>query len=224
MKGIDQIYNTYLRISRSKKNLPFKLRKDFSNIQNEEKYPVLLKLENFFKRNPYVNLNDFFEAPYNVYEDEKDFGLEFYLSQKAVKIYNLYQKKKTFSDPDSDIQRKAVLNGLEFIYEFCKLKKITIDDYINHMTNGMATVFIHLKEKQISIYNCLAFDDFQKTINKHNYELLDFMLGDTISKISIFRTKYYSSKKCMNISKQGLKILKEKLANFKISVNMASEL
>jgi hypothetical protein len=224
VKGIDQIYNTYLRISRSKKNLPFKLRKDFSNIQNEEKYPVLLKLENFFKRNPYVNLNDFFEAPYNVYEDEKDFGLEFYLSQKAVKIYNLYQKKKTFSDPDSDIQRKAVLNGLEFIYEFCKLKKITIDDYINHMTNGMATVFIHLKEKQISIYNCLAFDDFQKTINKHNYELLDFMLGDTISKISIFRTKYYSSKKCMNISKQGLKILKEKLANFKISVNMASEL
>jgi hypothetical protein len=224
VKGIDQIYNTYLRISRSKKNLPFKLRKDFSNIQNEEKYPVLLKLENFFKRNPYVNLNDFFEAPYNVYEDEKDFGLEFYLSQKAVKIYNLYQKKKTFSDPDSDIQRKAVLNGLEFIYGFCKLKKITIDDYINHMTNGMATVFIHLKEKQISIYNCLAFDDFQKTINKHNYELLDFMLGDTISKISIFRTKYYSSKKCMNISKQGLKILKEKLANLKISVNMASEL
>ena len=81
------------------------------------------------------------------------------------------------------------------------------------MTNGMATVFLHLKEKNISIYNCLAFDDFQKTINRHNYELLEFMLGDIISKISIFRTKYYSSKKCMMISKQGLKILKEKLAN-----------
>jgi hypothetical protein len=213
VRDIEQIYNTYLRVSRSKKNLPFKLRKDFSNIQNEERYSTLLKLENFFKRNAYVNLNDFFEAPYNVYEDEKDFGLDFYLSQKAVKIYNLYQKKKTFSDPDSDIQKKSVLDGLEFIYNFCKQNKILVDDYIDHMTNGMATVFLHLKEKHVSIYNCLAFDDFQKTINRHNYELLEFMLGDTISKISIFRTKYYSSKKCMNISKQGLKILKTKLAN-----------
>jgi len=213
VRDIEQIYNAYLRVSRSKKNLPFKLRKDFSNIQNEEKHATLLKLENFFKRNPYVNLNDFFEAPYSVYEDEKDFGLDFYLTQKAVKIYNLYQKKKTFSDPDSDIQKKAVLDGLEFIYGFCKQNKILVDDYINHMTNGMATVFLHLKEKNVSIYNCLAFEDFQKTINRHNYELLEFMLGDIISKISIFRTKYYSSKKCMNISKQGLKILKEKLAN-----------
>ena len=86
MRGIEQIYNTYLRVSRTKKNLPFKLRKDFSDIQKEERYPILLKLENFFKRNPYVNLNDFFEAPYHVYEDEKDFILDFYLSQKAVKI------------------------------------------------------------------------------------------------------------------------------------------
>lgn len=210
MRNIEQIYNTYLRVSRSKKNLPFRLRKDFFDIQNDEKYPILLKLENFFKRNPYVNLNDFFEAPYSVYEDEKDFRLDFYLTQKAVKIYNLYQKKKTFSDPDSDIQKKSVIDGLEFIYNFCKENKIQIDDYINHMTNGMASVFLHLKEKQISIYNCLAFDDFQKTINKHNYELLEFMLGDIISKLPIFRTKYYSSKKCMVISKQGLKILKEK--------------
>jgi hypothetical protein len=50
----------------------------------------------------------------------KDFNLDFYLSQKAIKIYSLYQKKKTYLDPDSDIQRKSVLNGLEFIYNFCK--------------------------------------------------------------------------------------------------------
>jgi len=212
VRNIETIYNTYLRVSRSKKNQPFKLRKDFSDIQNDEKYPVLLKLENFFNRNPYVNLNDFFEAPYEVYEDEKNFNLDFYLSQKAVKIYNLYQKKKTYSDPDSDIQRKSVIDGMSFIYSFCKENKISINSYLNHMTNGMATVFLHLKEKRISIYNCLSFDTFQEVVNKHNYELLEFMLGDVISKLSIFRTKYYTSKKCLKISKEGLKILEKKLA------------
>jgi hypothetical protein len=51
MKDIEHIYNTYLRISRGNRNLPYKNRKDFSNIADDEKYPTLLKLENFFKRN-----------------------------------------------------------------------------------------------------------------------------------------------------------------------------
>ena len=215
MSILENIYNTHLRISRSKKNLPYKTRKDFSDIQNSEKYATLLKLENFFKRNSYVNMNDFFEAPYLVYEDEKDFNLDFYLSQKAIKIYSLYQKKKTYLDPDSDIQRKSVLNGLEFIYNFCKSNRIELSEYMKHKTNAMNTVFVHLKEKNISVYNCLAFPDFQKTVNEQNYELLEFMLGDIISKLPIFRTKFYASNKCKKISIEGLKIVKDKLDKFK---------
>lgn len=215
MSILENIYNTYLRISRSKKNLPYKIRKDFSDIQNNQNYTTLLKLENFFKRNSYVNMNDFFEAPYLVYEDEKDFNLDFYLSQKAIKIYSLYQKKKTYLDPDSDIQRKSVLNGLEFIYNFCKNNKIELSDYMKHKTNAMNTVFLHLKEKNVSVYNCLAFSDFQKTINEQNYELLEFMLGDIISRLSIFRTKFYASDKCKKISIEGLKILKDRLDKYK---------
>lgn len=215
MSILENIYNTYLRISRSKKNLPYKIRKDFSDIQNNQNYTTLLKLENFFKRNSYVNMNDFFEAPYLVYEDEKDFNLDFYLSQKAIKIYSLYQKKKTYLDPDSDIQRKSVLNGLEFIYNFCKNNKIELSDYMKHKTNAMNTVFLHLKEKNVSVYNCLAFSDFQKTVNEQNYELLEFMLGDIISRLSIFRTKFYASDKCKKISIEGLKILKDRLDKYK---------
>ena len=120
MKDIENIYNTYLRISRGKRNLPYKIRKDFSDIADDEKYPTLLKLESFFKRNSYVNLNNFFEAPYELYTDEKYFDLDFYLTQKAIKIYNLYQKKKTYIDPDSDIQINSIKDGLLFIYGFCK--------------------------------------------------------------------------------------------------------
>lgn len=216
MKNIETIYNTYLRISRSKKNLPYKSRKDFSNIENDEKYPILLKLENFFKRNSYVNLNDFFEAPYLLYSDEKHFDLDFFLSQKAIKVYNIYQRKKTYMDPDSDIQKKSVLDGFLFIYGFCKENKLTLNDYINHKSNNINTLFLHLKEKHISIYNCLAFPDFQKTLNQHNYEFLEFMLGDIISKLPIFRTKFYASNKCKKISYDGLKILKEKLDKYRI--------
>lgn len=212
MKTIEDIYNAHLRVSRSKKGQPYKERKDFSDIQNHKDYNVLLRLEGFFKRNPYINLKDFFESPYDVYEDEDYFPLDFYLSQKAVKIYSLYQKKKTYSDPDSDLQKKYLIDGFSFIYNFCKSNKLQVDDYLSHKTNNMSTVFLHLKEKSISIYNCLSFTNFQETINNHSYELLEFMLGDIISKLPNFRTKYYASKKCIKISKQALKILKEKLA------------
>lgn len=212
MRDLPAIYNTYLRNSRLKRNLPFKKKIDFSGMENDPKYATLLKLENFFKRNPYINLNDFFEAPYEVYSDEKYFNLDFFLTQKAIKVYNIFEKKKLLLDPDADLQRSAVIAGLEFIYDFCKNNSLTLDQYMGHKTNALSTVFIHLKEKNISIYNCLGFADFQNIMNQHNYEMLEFMLGDTISKISFFRTKFYSSKKCIKISLGGLKILKEKLA------------
>ena len=215
MKNLENIYNTYLRISRTKKNLPYKTRRDFSNISTDVNYVTLLKLENFFSRNPYVNLNDFFEAPYIVYDDETHFDLSFYISQKAMKTYSLFQKKKTYLDPDSDIQRKSVLSGLEFIYKFCKENKISLHGYMLHKTNEMNTVFLHLKEKNISVYNCLAFPNFDKVVNSQNYELLEFMLGDIISKLSVFRTKLYSSVKCKKISVDGLKILKDRLDIYK---------
>ena len=164
MKNIENIYNTYLRISRGKRNLPYKIRKDFSNIVDDEKYPTLLKLESFFKRNSYVNLNNFFEAPYELYTDEKYFDLDFYLTQKAIKIYNLYQKKKTYMDPDSDIQIKSIKDGLIFIYEFCKKNEISLEEYVTHKTNSMNSVFVHLKEKEISIYNCLALTTLMKSV------------------------------------------------------------
>lgn len=215
MKDIEDIYNTHLRISRTKKNLPFTLKKDFSNIQEHEKYAVLLKLKNFFERNSYVNINDFIEAPYVVYEDEDYFDLDFYLTQKAVKSYNLYRRKKTYSEPDSEIQKKAVTDGLMFIYRFCKDHNLSIEGYFNHKDGAINTIFLHLKQKNISVYNCLAYENFQTIMNQNNYELLEFMLGDVVSKISIFRTKFYTSKACKKISIEGLKIIKEKLAKEK---------
>lgn len=214
MKTLEDIYNTYLRIQRTKKNLPFKLKKDFSDIQSNEHYSTLLKLENFFKRNNYVNLNDFFSAPYEIYQDEKHFNLDFYLSQKAIKVYTLYQKKKMYLDPDSEIQIQFALEGLKFIYGFCKKNKIQLKNYLEHKTNGMHTVFVHLKEKNLSIYNCLAFENFQSTVNRENYEVLEFMLGEIISRLSIFRTKFYTSKVCKNTCQGGLRILEKKLLQY----------
>ena len=203
-RSIENIYNTYLRISRSRKNLPYKLRRDFSDIETHKDYTTLLKLESFFQRNPYVNLYDFFDAPYKIYKEEDYFDLKFFLSQKAIKLYNIFQRKKIFLDPDSDIQKDAVKNGLSFIYNFCKSNDIKLSEYLNHKTNSMNTVFIHLKEKNISIYNCLAFPNFQSYANNQNFELMEFMLGDVFSKISNFRTRFLSSKKCTALSPRSI--------------------
>jgi len=216
VRDIEEIYNTHLKTSRTRKNLPYRLRKDFVGIENDENYAILLKLENFFKRNSFINMKDFFEAPYLIYEDETYFDLNFYLTQKAMKAYNIFQRKKTYMDPDSDIQKQSILDGLMFIYAFCKEKQIPLSEYLNHKTNALNTVFLHLKEKNISIYNCLALEGFQKTLNQNNYELLEFMLGDIISKISIFRTKFYSSNICKKKCIEGLKIIKHRLDKYKI--------
>ena len=110
---------------------------------------------------------------------------------------------------------KSLFNKVVEFDQFCKENKISLHGYMLHKTNEMNTVFLHLKEKNISVYNCLAFPNFDKVVNSQNYELLEFMLGDIISKLSVFRTKLYSSVKCKKISVDGLKILKDRLDIYK---------
>ena len=55
-----QIYNTHLIASRVVKNKPFKLRQDFTKI-NDKTYILLKKLSLLFEHNRAVNITDFFK-------------------------------------------------------------------------------------------------------------------------------------------------------------------
>jgi hypothetical protein len=210
---IEDIYNTYLRISKKRQNKPFKLRTNWENFEQSDYYPTLVKLKSFFDRNYIVNVEDFFTAPYEVYEEEGFYDLSFYNSMTAIKVYGIFCDKKNNLDPDSELQKNSVLRGIVFIYKFCLDKKISLSDYLLFKEQGanVNSFVVHLKEKKISTYNLFPFKNFDKVWSSIDYNTLRFVLDDVASKISIYRSKFYGSKLTKNISITGLKVIEKKL-------------
>ena len=86
------IYNTWLSITRSKSGKPYRIRKDFSKI-DQSIINYTTKLQAFFNRNKQVDIKEFFEAPYRVYEEKTMYPLKWYTTMKAINIYKIYKKQ-----------------------------------------------------------------------------------------------------------------------------------
>jgi hypothetical protein len=200
------IYNKFLAISRSIKNKPFKLRKDFANFEENENYIYVKKLSLFFKKYPNIVVDDFFTAPFKIYNNDSDgsYDLKFYTSQKALKIYTIYQTKKQDELPDKNNQLFFIKQSLNFILKFCKGNNIEVSDYIGHMTNDINSFILHLKERKISVYVLFGFTDAEKILNSIGPDMLDFIFKDLKNKMAIYRTRYYTSKKAKLLVKHGL--------------------
>jgi hypothetical protein len=210
---IKDLYNTYLRIYRKKQNKPYKLRTNWEGIENMAFYKDLLRVKNFLDRNYVVNVEDFFVSPYEIYGEDTTYTLDYYSTLNAVKVYTLYCNKKNSLDPDSDNCIEFILKGLKFMENFCKKHKITLGQYLEFKEKGdiIPSFIMHIKEKNILFYNVLLLKNFEKEIGKIDFSTLKFILGDVASKISIFRSKLYSSKKAKNIAVQGLKIIEKNI-------------
>ena len=104
------IYNHFLEVSKKVNNKPVRYRKDFSNFSDED-YIYVNKLSRFFNKFKNINIKDFFEAPYFVY-NENYFSLKFYLSPKAIKAYTNYSDNYILNNPDS----KQTLQKLLSLY------------------------------------------------------------------------------------------------------------
>lgn len=215
---ISDIYNTYLRISRSRQNKPYRLRSNFDDFEKSENYLPVLKLKNFFDRNFTVNIEDFFTAPYEVYDEDAYYDLDFYNSLAAVKVYSMFCVKKNQLNPDSELQINSILRGLKFIQNFCTEKRIKLNQYLSHKEpNSLTNSFIlHLKDKSVSIYNLFAFKDFQKIYGSLDFEVLRFILGDLPLRVSIYRSQYYGSKKAKQISIIGLKTIEKNISKIQL--------
>jgi len=207
------LYNTYLRISRSKQNKPFKLRNNWEGFEESENFVLITKLKSFFDRNDIVNIEDFFNAPYEVYQEEGFYDLQFYNTINAVKVYNIYCNLKANLDPDSDVQLNTSIRGLKFIKEFCIENNLKLSEYLTFKQPGaiINSFIVHLKEKNISIYNLFAFVDFERVYSKIDQYALKFILSDAYNKISIYRSKFYGSKRSKILAINGLKIIEKEI-------------
>jgi len=199
------IYNTFLRISRSRNKQPFKLRKNFEKVDNEL-YVSLKKVSSFLKRFPHIKIDDYFSAPYNLYPDEQYFPLEYFHSLKATRAYTLVKKQQENLDPDSIEQLTNIKESLVFIKRFCNEKNISPVDYINHKTNNEYSFILHLKEHKVNIYSLLGYVGFEKNIKQRDAEIVKFIIGEEFyNNLPSFRTKLYNSKKAVRLVESGLK-------------------
>ena len=194
------IYNCYLETSRKLNNKPFKYRKDFEGFEEKEEYILVSKLSRFFAKYSNINIKDFFEAPYFVY-NENYFDLKFFTTQKAIKSYTAYQNKFLPENPDHEQSIQKIKDSFIFLYNFCKDKGISFDEYTNYIDpdNKWHQFFIHLKNRNISLYPLFIFTDYDKILKGYDKEIKEFVFGDTFQNINFYRTKYYSSSKAKKL-------------------------
>ena len=206
------IYNTFLRVSRSSKNLPFKLRQNFNNFEDDPNYGYVMRLNSFFKRFPHINIETFFMAPYKVYPDGADdyFNLKFYITPKATKMYGIYQSQRDNELPDSEAQISFIKESLMYIFKFCKTHDIDVEQYPDHKSTGDLYSFIdHLRERSVSVYTLFGFDKFERRLHEYPNSRLDFTLGENFMKeLASRKIRYYNSNNAKCIAETGLDKIK----------------
>jgi len=202
------IYNTYLRVSRQKRNQPFKYRKDFDSLDAVQANN-LKKISIFLSKFQHIRLEDFIKAPYEIYTDELYFDLSYYTTLKATKAYTLFMKKKELLDPDTEEQLKSIIEALKYISDFCKEHRINIANYIEHQTGSSPSYILHLKEHRVNVYSLFGFSSFERSIRAQDPELIKFILSeDFLNTLSTFRLKFFASKKAKTLVELGIQKIK----------------
>jgi hypothetical protein len=197
------VYNTWLRVSRSRKNKPFQLRKKFDDL-DDGKCISVQKILRFFESNPSVKWDGFFDAPYEVLKDG-NFDLDFYTTRKAVSCYVSLVETRRLGDIKTDEVQKQTKQGIKEIFEFCKEKNINFNDYKTFTTPGntIPEYILMLKKGTINFY-CLHLLNITASIEKN---IVEFIIPDFTNIFQKTKIKFLGSKE----SKETLRDIVKKL-------------
>jgi hypothetical protein len=204
-----QIYNNHLVVSRKVKDEPFKIKKDFSNLE-EDKIISLQKLSKLFKTYPNLIQEDFFTAPHKIFPDESYYPLEFYTKPKAIKCYTDYVKQLEIQDPDSPDSLRRLAESLKFVSRYCIENNLQFSEYELNIEGTMPCFVEHLKSHKINYYTLHAL-----TFKKPQIEsrILDFIFPDFYLVFQKTKNKFFSSLKMKEFAKQAKTKLENKINN-----------
>lgn len=201
-----RIYNSHLAISRKMRDKPFRIRKDFSDM-DQTKLDRLASLGRFFNSYQNIKIDDYFAAPYAIFEDDDYFDLDFYLTSKAKKAYSQYMKKIEMDDPDSESSLNRLVDSLKFVKNFCKEKNLTLKEYPLYIEDALPNMIDHLKNHHINMYALHALGVTKIEVENR---ILDFIFSDFWISFQKTKNKFYLSKKMKDFSKQAIdKITKQ---------------
>ena len=199
------LFNKHLAVSRSLKNKPFKIRKDFSKIEDTDKHKFLKRISNLIRKHPEIDINTFFEAPYKLYPDVEYFGLDYFSTMRAVKAYTTYKKQIFLQDPDSQLE--SVKESLKFIAHFCIENKILLHKYPTHTTSDMFTWMTHYKQNKINVYSIMEFPNMFSSVQSLAEDVRSFFVGEFVEQFRHLRSMYVQSKELQPYLKKALPIM-----------------
>ena len=207
------VYNTFLRVSRTAQNKPFRIRKNFKNFEDTDNYLFVKKIAMFLNKYKHVSVDDFFMAPYKTYSDTDYFELKFYTTQKAIKTYSLYVQSLQNADPDSADQIKFTTDSLYFIYQFCRDKNINLSEYIDHKDGPTSSFITHLSQSKVNIYSLFGFNNFEQKMRGNDPDVVKFIIPNIVENLGNFRSRFYSSAKLKDIVKDGTQLISTSLSS-----------
>lgn len=185
------LYNKHIAVSRSEKNKPFRLKKDFSDVAGTDKHKFLKRIAILFKKHPEINPDTFFRAPYKLYTDVQYFGLDFFSTMRAVKSYTTYKKQIFLQDPDEQID--SVKESLRFIANFCIKHGILLHQYPYHRTSDVFTWMQHYKQNSINIYSVMEFPNIYSNIRTLSDDVQKFFISDFVEQFRNIQSIYNTS-------------------------------
>ena len=198
------IYNKHLASYKKAQGKPFTFKKNFEKLDDSTIFYVK-KLSLFFNKFKNIKIDDFFNAPYKIYSDEKYFDLKFYISPKAIKTYTLFCKKINNQNPDNEEILQRTAKSLKFLKDFCKKNNISTKKYLNYvLPDTTVPAYIeHLHNHDLNFYVCFGLESFLAKISM-NYESYKFILGDSIDNLSDFYNLFIKSKKLKVLVREGI--------------------
>lgn len=204
------IYNTYLATTRRRQNKPFTTRKDFSKFEENPNYQYVKKISKVFKQLPQLNMESYFNAPYEVYtnDTERFYSLEFFATLKALHCYKQYIKIKEMENPDNADQCKFIIESFKFILKFCNEQHIEFDSYLDFKVGFTPEWMKHYVDNKISIYCLLDIPNIYDRIMSIEADHRKVLLGDLESRFYSIKNMYLKSKKARILVAKGIELLR----------------
>ena len=151
------IYNAWLKATAIANKRPYKIRKNFDDLDAEIKFSLekLCRISNDF---PGLNMVDYFLASYNI-TGEKFIKLDEFTKMKALQNYknqNELVDKSSFGDTE---RTRRMMEGFAHIIDFCEANNKTFAQYIGERTeSGFYQWIFDYSKNKITKDNLIAFD------------------------------------------------------------------
>lgn len=163
---VKDVYNEHLVVTRTFHGKPFKLKKNFDNFHDDDRFEDYYRMSIWFERHPEINRKMFFEALLYFNRDKQAIHIKHYMHPRSLTTYTRYKKLLNSMDlSSSDILRNSI-ESWKFLSNYCEEKNLSIGQYLKHIEDGSITKIWmkHVKEGKILIYNLFAFTDFYDTL------------------------------------------------------------